>query len=74
MAHYVLDVKRLLCPLPVIRLDQKTKLCTSGDTILVCATDKGVLSDIPAWSRIHGHSILQTAHVGSEFHVTVLVK
>lgn len=53
-----LDVKRLLCPLPVIRAQNKIKDLSKGDVLRVIGTDAGMLADIPAWCRIHGHSVV----------------
>lgn len=53
-----LDVKRLLCPLPVIRAQNKIKDLQVGDVLRVIGTDPGMLADIPAWCRIHGHSVV----------------
>lgn len=53
-----LDTKRLLCPMPVIRLEGMIKQINTGDTIQIIATDPGVLHDIPAWCKVHGHKVL----------------
>jgi tRNA 2-thiouridine synthesizing protein A len=53
-----LDAIRLMCPMPVIRLSQKINELEVGDTIEITATDPGVKHDIPAWCRVHGHSVL----------------
>jgi tRNA 2-thiouridine synthesizing protein A len=55
-----LDARRLLCPLPVIRTQDKVATLTPGDVLEVVATDRGVLNDIPAWCRINGHTVLET--------------
>lgn len=67
-----LDVKRLLCPMPVIRLQQKIDEVVIGDTIKIIATDKGVKYDIPAWCRVHGHQILSMEDIDKE--VVIVVK
>ncbi|SMM98611.1 FIG01199485: hypothetical protein [uncultured Candidatus Thioglobus sp.] len=54
-----LDVKRLLCPMPVIRLGEMIEKLNVGDTIQMFATDPGVLHDIPAWCKVHGHKVLE---------------
>ncbi len=69
--HHQLDVKKLLCPLPVIRVQQAIKNLKQGDTLTVIATDKGVLHDIPAWCRIHGHRVLKTQTLEKEFIIEV---
>jgi tRNA 2-thiouridine synthesizing protein A len=53
-----LEVKRLLCPMPVIRLGEKINQIKTGETIKMQASDPGVLHDIPAWCKVHGHDIL----------------
>ncbi|MBW5290968.1 MAG: SirA family protein [Candidatus Ruthia sp. Asou_11_S2] len=53
-----LDVKRLLCPMPVIRLGEMIEKIKSNDTIEMLATDPGVLHDIPAWCKVHGHKVI----------------
>jgi tRNA 2-thiouridine synthesizing protein A len=61
MSHTVLDVKGLLCPLPVIRLGEHARALQAGDTLELLATDPGVKADIPAWCRVHGHHVLSVA-------------
>lgn len=71
--HYILDVRKLLCPLPVIRVSQKIKELQVGDTLEVLATDRGVLYDIPAWCRIHGHTVSKTSDTKQEIRIEILV-
>ncbi len=59
MSQHELDVKKLLCPLPVIRTQSKVKTLTTGDMLTIYATDPGVKQDIPAWCRIHGHELVK---------------
>jgi len=61
-----LDVKKLLCPLPVIRAQNKIKDLNVGDILRVIGTDPGMLEDIPAWCRIWGHSIILAKMEGHE--------
>ncbi len=58
VVEHQLDARRLLCPLPVIRTQNKVKTLSVGDELTVVATDPGVLHDIPAWCRVHGHTVL----------------
>lgn len=60
MSQFDLDARRLLCPLPVIRTQDKVKQLQQGDVLRVTCTDPGVLQDIPAWCRINGHKVLET--------------
>lgn len=68
-----LDVRRLLCPLPVIRTQQIIKSLKKGNRLLVRATDPGVLYDIPAWCRIHGHLILNIQQNSQEICIEIEV-
>lgn len=66
-----LNARRLLCPLPVIRTQDKVKQLKPGDELEVICTDPGVLQDIPAWCRINGHRVLET-RAGEQEYVVVL--
>ena len=57
---YILDAKQLLCPLPVIRTQDRVATLKIGDVLTVYCTDPGALSDIPTWCRLHGHTMLST--------------
>ena len=57
-ATTVLDLKGLLCPLPVVRISQAIKKVQVGEVIEAIATDPGVLADIPAWARSSGNELL----------------
>ncbi len=52
-----LDARRLLCPLPVIRLQDKVNQIEVGDQVEISCTDPGVKNDIPAWCNINGQRI-----------------
>ncbi len=56
--QHTLDARRLLCPLPVIRVQDAVEDLSPGDTLEVTATDPGVKNDIPAWCRINAHKVL----------------
>jgi tRNA 2-thiouridine synthesizing protein A len=54
----MLDLKGLLCPMPVVRIAQAIKNVAIGDVIEATATDPGVLADIPAWARSSGQELV----------------
>ena len=68
-----LDARRLLCPMPVIRLQNKIKTLTSGTQVLVLCTDPGTLHDIPTWCRLYGHKVLTIAETTDEIHFLIEV-
>ncbi len=68
-----LDVRQLLCPLPVIRTQTKVAALPHGTILEITATDPGVLQDIPAWCRVHGHLFLGSERDGREIRCRVKV-
>ncbi len=67
MNQYTLDTKRLLCPLPVIRTQDKVKQLQPGDQLTVIGTDPGIMQDIPAWCRINNHLVLNSFSENAEY-------
>lgn len=74
MSEYELDARRLLCPLPVIRTQDRIQSLEDGDQLIVTCTDPGVMQDIPAWCRIHGHEVVSTEQEDREFIITIAVR
>ncbi len=68
-----LDARRLMCPMPVIKAQNAIKTMTSGDKLRVTCSDPGVMQDIPAWSRINGHTILKAEEIDHEYIITIEV-
>ncbi|MGZ4989792.1 MAG: sulfurtransferase TusA family protein [Methylobacter sp.] len=67
MNRETLNARRLLCPLPVIRTQDRVKQLKAGDQLEVICTDPGVMQDIPAWCRINGHKVLETIPGDNEY-------
>ena len=57
MTDFTLDARGLLCPMPVIRAQNRVAELHPGDRLEVVCTDHGAKHDIPAWCRIHGHRV-----------------
>jgi len=68
-----LDARRLMCPMPVIKAQNAIKTLVSGDKLRVTCSDPGVMQDIPAWSRINGHTILKAEEIDHEYIITIEV-
>ena len=73
MSHHQLDARRMFCPMPVIRTQDKIKQLSPGDILEVICTDTGALNDIPAWCRINGHKVIATSEQDDEVIVTIEV-
>jgi tRNA 2-thiouridine synthesizing protein A len=67
----VLDLKGLLCPLPVVKMAKAIKEVEIGETIEAFATDPGVMADIPAWCRTTGNELVTIKKVEKQFHFVV---
>ena len=68
-----LDASGLLCPLPVIRVQDRIKGMASGEVLEVLATDPGTRHDIPAWCRVHGHQLVESKQNGERLQFRILV-
>jgi tRNA 2-thiouridine synthesizing protein A len=67
----VLDLKGLLCPMPVVKLSLAVKKLATGQAAEGIATDPGVMADIPAWARQSGNELLSIEQRGKEYHFMV---
>ena len=74
MSKHTLDAKRMLCPMPVIRTQDKIKTLSVGDVLEVVCTDPGALQDVPAWCRINGHKVLDTKETEDEVFIIIEVR
>ena len=73
MSEHHLDARRLLCPMPVIRVQDAIAKLATGDILNVICTDPGALQDVPAWCRVHGHRILHAEQTADEVHLRIEV-
>jgi tRNA 2-thiouridine synthesizing protein A len=67
----LLDARNLLCPMPVIRLQNKMGKMQKGEEVLVLCTDPGTKSDIPTWCRMNHREVLWIKEEGFEIHFLV---
>jgi tRNA 2-thiouridine synthesizing protein A len=69
----LLDTRGLLCPLPVIRTQNRIKELPDGALLDVVASDPGALHDIPAWCRVHGHEFVCSQQIERQIWIRVRV-
>ena len=74
MSRHILDARNLLCPMPVIRTQDRVKVLDDGDILEVRCTDPGALNDIPAWCRVHRHQLIETKEEADEVVIILSVK
>ena len=72
MARHLLDARRLLCPMPVIRTQDAIASYCAGDVVEVTGTDPGMKQDIPAWCRVNGHRVLAITEENDE--ITIIIE
>ncbi|MFV1992993.1 MAG: sulfurtransferase TusA family protein [Acidiferrobacterales bacterium] len=68
-----LDVSNLLCPMPVIRTQDKVVTMAPGEKLEIVCTDPGALHDIPAWCRINGHRLVSSEERDKQILITIEV-
>ncbi len=73
MATYIVDARRMLCPMPVIRAQNRIKTVVEGDILEVICTDPGAKNDVPAWCRINGHEVVSIETQDDEIIIKIAV-
>lgn len=63
-ADYVLDVKGLKCPMPVLKTKLKFNSMQPGEVVEVITTDRGSIKDLPAWAEKTGNVLLDSSPDG----------
>jgi len=66
-ADLFLDLKGMLCPLPIVKLSQAIKDLPVGAIIEGVATDPGVMADVPAWAKASGQELISIEQQGKEY-------
>ena len=49
--------------MPIIRLAERIRELEPGDTLAVLSDDAGILEDLPAWCKSHGHTLVELEEV-----------
>ncbi len=62
-----LDLKGLLCPMPMVKVSQSIGDVPVGGVIRAVATDAGSMADIPAWAKATGNEVVLAEKQGGEY-------
>ncbi|HLP80668.1 MAG TPA: sulfurtransferase TusA family protein [Nitrosomonas sp.] len=62
-----LDVRGLVCPLPILRTKQSLAAMTSGQTLRIIATDPASAIDFQVFSEQTGNKLLSLSQTTGEF-------
>jgi len=75
IVDHSLDVRGLMCPLPLLKMKQVLNTMTVGQVIHVLTTDSGSIKDFSSFVEQAGHELLRHeivsnkgAEVGDEYH------
>lgn len=63
----LLDCRRTLCPVPVIRARHAIDELLPGQILKVLTTDPGSWADFPAFARNTGHELLHASKEDGEY-------
>ena len=61
-----IDVRGLLCPLPVLKAAKRLKLLGHGDLLTVRASDPAAIIDFPHYCNATGHQLVSQAREGDD--------
>jgi tRNA 2-thiouridine synthesizing protein A len=72
IAGVLVDARGLNCPLPVLRLRKALRSAGAGQGVVLLATDRAALRDVPAFCDAQGFtvSVSEEAEGVLRFHVT----
>ncbi len=59
----LVDARELMCPMPVMAATKAIRRMEVDQVLKVMATDRGALSDIPAWADSTGNELLDSGEV-----------
>lgn len=62
-----LDASGLACPMPVVKTRQAIDTIEPGEILEVISTDRGSVSDLPAWAAAMGHTVKEQRQDGNTF-------
>lgn len=62
-----LDVRKLACPLPILRAKKSLSTMSAGQVLKIVATDKGSPKDFVDFCSKTGNELLSSTEQGDEF-------
>ncbi|HEY7281012.1 MAG TPA: sulfurtransferase TusA family protein [Actinomycetota bacterium] len=71
MASHTLDARGSACPMPIVKTSKAIKTIPVGDTLEILATDRGSLSDVPAWCTFTGNQLVEQTEDAGVFRFVV---
>jgi tRNA 2-thiouridine synthesizing protein A len=62
-----LDVRGLICPLPILRTKKSLSEMTHGQILKIMATDPGAMIDFQVFAEQTGHKLLSSSEITGEY-------
>jgi tRNA 2-thiouridine synthesizing protein A len=66
-----LDVRGLLCPLPVLKARKRLATMNPGETLKILATDPASAIDFPHYCGESGHTLVEAAEAAGVYHFII---
>lgn len=63
----LVDARDLMCPMPVMAATKARRRLAPRGVLKILATDRGALSDIPAWAEANGDELLHSGEADGAF-------
>ncbi len=54
-----LDARGLLCPMPIVKTAKAMKELAPGQVLKLLSTDRGSVTDVPAWTDTTGNELVE---------------
>ena len=71
---YSLDVRNLLCPLPVLKTKKFIKNLSPEEVLVVATTDPSSVADFKTFCQVTGHSLEECVKEEGEYRFRIKVK
>ena len=71
MSQTELDCKGMKCPMPIVNISKTMRTMSTGDILVVEASDPAFEADLRAWAKRFGHEI-RSFEPGSEQRATIV--
>ncbi len=71
---YHLDVRNLICPLPVLKTKKFIKNLSPEEVLVVAATDPSSVADLKTFCQVTGHSLEECVAEEGEYRFRIKVK
>jgi len=65
------DARGQSCPGPLVSLAKSLKESPEGVTFELLATDPGSKSDVPSWSKLSGHELLDSSETAGVYRYVI---